>query len=180
MLAVEANVERGGLLFRMNKSLIYQIHIHDPNFFFLTTNPITIPKIKIFRSIRSVGGREFYHMTYIRAIKHIKMNREKEPCGSGPGYNFVRCLKNSIARTVGCRLEWDRVSSDETPLCEYFDQVKKHEILYQKLGNMEQKELVETTGCWSTSSRGCHMIMETPLALASYSPQQRLCFIKRF
>ena len=86
-------------------------------------------------------------MTYIRAIKHIKMNREKEPCGSGLGYNFVRCLKNSIARTVGCRLEWDRVSSDQTPLCEYFGQVKKHEILYQKLGNMEQKELVEATGC---------------------------------
>ena len=73
-------------------------------------------------------------MTYIRAIKHLKMNSKKEPCGSGSGYNFVRCLKNSITRTVGCRLEWDRVSSDETPL-------------YQKLGNMEQKELVEAAGC---------------------------------
>jgi hypothetical protein len=44
-------------------------------------------------------------------------------------------------------LEWDRKSSDERPLCEHFEQVKKHEIFYQKLGNMEQKEVVETTGC---------------------------------
>ena len=140
-------MKSGGLLFTLNKSIIYQIHIHDPNFFMLTTNPITVPKIEIRRGIRSRGNREFYEMLYIRATRHVKMNRADAPCGDSAGYSFVRCLKNSISQKAGCRLEGDRVSSDDTTRCKDFDQLLTHEAFYHTLFNMEQREVVETTGC---------------------------------
>ena len=39
---------RNSMIIAFNKTLPYRIFLHDPSFFFMTTNPITIPKIDRF------------------------------------------------------------------------------------------------------------------------------------
>ena len=146
-LWLEANIENGALFFKLNNSLDYIIHIHDPSFFLLTTNPLTIPKLKISLDPRNYGGSRFYYMNYIRLTKHVKMNQETSPCRAGSEYSFLKCLKTSVSNKVGCRQDWDRLTNKEIPKCKTADQLVANEAIFYRFGQMEQRELVETTKC---------------------------------
>ena len=146
-LFLEANMDKGALIFGLNQSLGYTIYIHDPHFFLLSSNPITIPEFKVQRNPDQYGGRKFYSMNYIRVTKYIKMNRKDAPCMPGSEYNFMKCLKTSVSNKVGCRQEWDVLTDKEIQKCKFADQLLAHEALYHNLAHMEQRDLVETTGC---------------------------------
>ena len=104
----------------------------------LTINPTAIPLIKIELAIRKQGNREIFGLTYIKAIKHEKKNRESAPCGHELGYSFVVCMKNTISNRVGCRPEWDLKSKGTVPTCDSLEQLLKHEYLYKVLATLEQ------------------------------------------
>ena len=46
-----------------------------------------------------------------------------------------------------CRQDWDRLTDKEIPKCKTADQLVAIEAIFYRFGQMEQRELVETTGC---------------------------------
>ena len=67
----------------LNKSSDYIIWIHDPDFFYLSLNPRSIPKLEIsFSPVMKSQTRQYSNnfstvLQYIEQEKHIKLHREK-------------------------------------------------------------------------------------------------------
>ena len=126
----------------LNKNLRYKIFIHDSDFFLLTMNPIKIPHILF----SEAEPQELF--VYLTATYHKKMDKPKKHCESSESYSFTACIKNSISRRVGCRLEWDMWSSPDIPICNQMKQLLQFEKEYYELDLWEQMKVVEYTGCY--------------------------------
>jgi hypothetical protein len=100
-------VEEDGYSFRIhfNPGQNYSVFIHDPNFYMNTTNPEIIPHI----FLNMDDGQS--QMISLKTTYHHMMNKPQQPCESSESYSFTACIKNSISRIIGCRLEWDSWSS---------------------------------------------------------------------
>ena len=160
--------------FILDKKLEYKVRVHDPNFFLVTANPIAIPQIPM--ELRSSDNPRT-SMNFLKAIKHHKMNTKDNPCEEDKDYSFTLCVKESLTRKVGCRLEWSLVVDNSMPLCENLTQIMKFEYLYFNLTMLQQSSVVATTGC----SLPC-TYMEYTLAGAPYSQGNkfglgRLCWL---
>ena len=71
----------------------------------MTTNPATIPGVTL--DLKPSQGLQFM---YIEVIQHVNMDRPRQPCALQEDYSFTTCVKNSVARKVGCR--YSRILSD--------------------------------------------------------------------
>ena len=89
----------------------YHIVIHDPDFFVLSTTPDTIPRIYV----NMDDSRS--HTVTIKAVYTSKMNKPKYPCISDKSYSLTRCVADSVNDKVGCRLEFDSLSSVDIQNC---------------------------------------------------------------
>ena len=76
----------------------YAVAIHDPHFYLFTTNPATIPGVTL--DLKPSQGIQFM---YIEVIQHVNMDRPQQPCAAQEDYSFTTCVKNSVAKKVGCR-----------------------------------------------------------------------------
>ena len=88
----------------------------------------------------------------MQTIKHIKLNRPEDHCKEDKYYSFTACIKNSLNKKIGCRIQWDEWSDLSWPVCVHRDQFQRFEIEYDKLSRMPRGDLVEYTGC----ERPCH------------------------
>ena len=124
-----------------NESHYYYIWIHDPHFFVQSLNPDAIPQIHLtLNSIEQVW-------VYIRPVYHEMMDKPEKRCESSESYSFTACIKNSISRKIGCRLEWDSWSSRDIPVCTTVEQLKRFENENENLWKLYQPTLVQNTGC---------------------------------
>ena len=89
----------GQWMVEFHKQFDFNLIIHDPNYFMITTNPATIPSIMINFQAEDLGRI----LTYIEAIRHINIDRPDQPCNVQGGYSFTACIKNSLSSMVGCR-----------------------------------------------------------------------------
>ena len=79
----------------------YSVYFHDPNFSLLTMNPEVFPHI----FLRMEDGQsQFLHL---KTTYHTMMDKPKQRCEPSESYSFTACIKNSISKKIGCRLEWD-------------------------------------------------------------------------
>ena len=62
-------------------------------------------------------------------------------------YSFTACVKNSISRMIGCRLEWDSWSSRYIPVCATVEQLLKFETEYEEIDTWELNSIVQYTEC---------------------------------
>ena len=85
-----------------NTSLEYYFMMHDPDFFVSTSNPKTIPRILL-----SLDENFGWKLIYIDVTQHIKLNRKSHPCEETQGYSLRKCVKKSIATSIGCQTPWD-------------------------------------------------------------------------
>ena len=109
------------------KSQNYSIFIHDSNYFMFTHNPDTVPRIRL------TMDPSMDQLVYIKPIYHQMINKPEHRCESSESYSFTACIKNSISRMVGCRLEWDSWSSRDIPLCTRVEQLLKFETEYEEM-----------------------------------------------
>ena len=75
------------------------------------------------------------------------MDKPEQRCESSKSYSFTACIKNSISRMVGCRLEWDGWSSRTIPVCKGIQQLLQFEQKYEEIDTWTQDSIVELTGC---------------------------------
>ena len=58
------------------------------------------------------------------ASRNINLDKASAPCVGDPDYSYTQCVKNYVASTVGCHLDWvDPASVDEHGPCATWDQV---------------------------------------------------------
>ena len=119
----------------------YSLFIHDPNFYVLTLNPETIPRILLTMEDRNS------QMIYLKTTYHQMMDKPEQPCEPSESYSFTACIKNSISKKIGCRLEWDSWSSSDIQLCTTVEQLKSFDKEYSNHWNLQRQSVIENTGC---------------------------------
>ena len=132
--------------FILNSNISHRIFIHDPQYFMLMVNPSTFPRIE-----RSIARPEINHMSlmqFITVTKHIKKKRSNHLCNDDSDYDFLVCVKQHIADTIGCKPEWENISKD-VPNCTTLDQLNEHDATYINLSIINTREVFEKTKCLS-------------------------------
>ena len=95
--------------------------------------------IELFRTIRA------HHVspTELRLTSIISLYLQTDP-----QYNFFACIKASLAREVGCRPFWDKLSPADIPACTTMEELNKHQLKDQEIWmRHEQKIILNMTGC---------------------------------
>ena len=130
-----SRLETNTLWFNLNSELSYDVIIHDPTFYIVTLSPSAIPQIRIKK--KPLKEARNFDMVYITVTKHIKLNRPEFPCNDSENYNFKRCVKESVSRKIGCRMEWDADSDRSWPVCTSMDQLRSAGLnKYLELSNI--------------------------------------------
>ena len=84
----------------------YYLFLHDPDFFFPTINPMTLPLNLIMVNPQELGNKSYLTLT-IEVIQKQNLNRAEVPCNHSPDYKFTACIKQSLAKMVNCTLPWN-------------------------------------------------------------------------
>ena len=114
--------EKDILWFELDSNLIYDITIHDPNYYIATVRPAIVPGVQI-RKQRTLESKQF-DVVFVSATKHININQPEKPCNVSPSHSFRRCVKESVSRKIGCRMVWDLDSDPSWPLCNQIEQLR--------------------------------------------------------
>ena len=77
--------------------------------------------------------------------------------------SFTACIKSSLSKRIGCRLEWDAWSSKDIPECSTVDQHLKFEMEYHRIVGMDQWNVVNNTGCLTPCSYTEYKLAGEPL-----------------
>ena len=120
--SVGSRLETNILWFNLNPKLSYDVVIHDPKFYIYSLTPSAVPQIKIKK--KPLKEARNFDLIYITMTKHIKINRSEFPCNDSEDYNFKRCVKESVAEKIGCRMDWDLDSDQSWPVCTSTDQLR--------------------------------------------------------
>ena len=78
--------------FRMSDTL--SVILHDPDYFMINRNPLTIPNLK-----RPAGFSPPYHYLLYVQVTEVKMlNLPQSPCEESTTYSFTKCIKNFVTK----------------------------------------------------------------------------------
>ena len=106
----------------------------------------------------------YYESYSITITEHQLLNRPEQPCEEEEDYDFLQCVKTSQARRVGCRPPWDSWSPPTLPLCQTMEELQHHERLDWADVNLEQKMIVNNTGCQLPCHYREYQVAEEPQA----------------
>jgi hypothetical protein len=141
----------------LNSSLEYYVMLMDPDFFLMTSNPRTIPRIML-----SVKPHSEYKFVYLDMVEHVKLNTEDNPCKESPDYSFTNCIKKSCNEKIGCQTKWDKSLDSDLPMCTK-KQLIKYTDEYENYQDLEQMQLVNYTNCPLPCSYKEYKLVEAPL-----------------
>ena len=66
--------------------------LHDPDFFFSSTNPATVPKyVK-----QGNNNSAFYYQIYIEVTEVLLLNLPNHPCEESLTYSYNKCVRNHV------------------------------------------------------------------------------------
>ena len=100
------------LIILLDKNFEYDIFVHNKNYFILKDEITgTLPATYIKLVPDSSNNYKFFYL--ITSTEHKEKNVPEDPCVEDENYNFAVCVKESLARKVGCRPSWD-IWSDQT------------------------------------------------------------------
>jgi hypothetical protein len=113
----------GALLIKLDNETNYKVFIHDPDSFFLSMNPWNPFNI---RNLLSLETKKILLYNMI-VVEHHKLDRASKPCNQDP--TFTSCIKEYFSKAVGCRLPWDRWSSQGRRLCRTTQEFRSWRLL---------------------------------------------------
>ena len=142
-VAVGSHLDTHLIMLGLNSSLTYDIFIHDTRYYLTTLSPAAFPHIRLKR--KSSNKTRNFDLLYLTQTRHFKLNREDHQCEDDEDYNFRDCVKNSVIRSAGCRMQWD-YKSDER-LCSSNEEIRKYEEEFLFLSQVEEREVLERTQC---------------------------------
>jgi hypothetical protein len=75
----------------LNKTLLYNIYIHDPDYFLVNYNPVGLPSLYL--TINPTKSFNFYETMVM--TEHHEMNLPSDPCVEDTSYNFQASIHPS-------------------------------------------------------------------------------------
>ena len=75
---------------------IYQILVHDPEFFIFTDNPTAIPQMNKYFDAQNTNSH--YYRLVLTEMHELDI--PSDPCNPNYDYNFSECVKNSVSMQV--------------------------------------------------------------------------------
>ena len=122
---VSSSLEENILWFAFDNELTYDVFIHDPKYYLATLNPAAFPHIRFKRrATEPVNQTRNFDLMYVRETKHVKLNRADYPCQESKDYDFRQCVKRSVYKKVGCKMDWDQQGYEEFPFCSEIQDLK--------------------------------------------------------
>ena len=76
---------------------IYQILVHDPEFFIFTDNPTAIPQMNKYFDAQNTYSH--YYRLVLTEMHELDIH-QSDPCNPNYDYNFSECVKNSVSMQV--------------------------------------------------------------------------------
>ena len=128
-------------MFLLDPKLNYKIFIHDPKYYHLLQKSL-FPRIWLDHNGKNMEAGTFNYLE-ISVVEHHLLNRPEQPCEEEEDYDFLKCVKTSQARMVGCRPPWDSWSPPTLPLCQTMQQLDQ----YEKIEDTFYQKILTTTGC---------------------------------
>ena len=87
------------------------VTLHDPWYYFPSTNPLTIPKIDLYvltltysKWYNWLTSREIdkllfgFKMIYLEVTKVTRLNTHDNPCNDSTDYNFSSCIESYLSK----------------------------------------------------------------------------------
>ena len=136
----------GGRFF-LDPKIAYKVFIHDPQFYHVLPNTLAFPRILLnYKADQKPGYFNYY---YITVTQHHLLNRPEQPCEEEEkeDYDFLKCVKTSQAKSVGCRPPWDIWSPESIPLCQTVEELQEYELLDKEAVHFHQAMIVNRSGC---------------------------------
>ena len=92
----------------LDKTKKYRIWLHDPNFFYMSMNPSSFPRIQTLLLNLKNWKTGSSKNQYILAEEHLLLDREKAPCTDYTiiGSSFSQCIVDFVRNETGCRVMW--------------------------------------------------------------------------
>ena len=135
----------GAVIF-LNRSNAYNIFIHDPEFFIISYNTWSVPKIT--RGLKLPLDREsLFDYQNIVVMKHKKIDRKNAPCENDEAYSFTKCVEESILKMAECNLQSYGKKPSTLRDCTTVDQIKRYLWIYLKLINDDLATIRKVTQC---------------------------------
>ena len=105
------------------------IALYDSNFFYVTENPVTVPKI-----IKQ--GTPSFNTFYLEVTEITKMNTVSHPCESSLTYSFTKCIRQFFVKVqFSCNLV---PNSTGVRMCRFSFKINLVYWLQASLGNFGQ------------------------------------------
>ena len=84
-----------------------------------------------------------------KVVQKINLDKESDHCMEDTGYSYTKCMKDYVATTSGCHLDWveTKNSGIHNHPCVTRDQVLRYQITLTKINKLSWMELVKVTGC---------------------------------
>ena len=85
-----------------------------------------------------------------KVVQKINLDKESDHCVEDTGYSYTKCMKEYVATTSGCHLDWvePKYLGIHFP-CVTRDQVLGYQNTLTKISKLSWMELVEVTSCHS-------------------------------
>ena len=86
-------------------------------------------------------------------VKKTNLDKQSVPCVKDPNYSFTHCMKQYVATTAGCHLDWDDkgggLTGDDHALgtCMSPDQVQQYSSVLSSISKLSWTQLVNISGC---------------------------------
>ena len=131
------------------KNFTYFIFVHDIDFYIIGTNRLgATPAFWTFN-----GKTMQNHYQEIVLVKHKRLNLDHQPCEEDESYRMLDCVKKSFAEQVGCRLPWDKPTTQVGGvLCTTRDQFKQFDTFFKTSTTDEIDQVKKLTGCQTPCS----------------------------
>ena len=150
--------------------LTRRIFFHDPDYFLLSVNPLSLP-INLQTLKSSLTGRVYYSLAL---TEHVELNTPQDPCIDDPSYSFHACVKESLAKNASCRLPWDQHSSGSRPVCSTLQEFEPFAKGYEFLKDTSMRGILEMTGCHKPCHFKEYVVVNGPLDSAYQDPAYHL------
>ena len=133
----------------LSKAFDYRLLLHDPQFYFLTTNPKAFPGTDLLLPKQEKNSTDIVFVQNIEIIKHKLLKHETNTCDENPLYDFSACLRNAVNKAVGCNLPWQSNRPGVTKMrnCTKLEEYNKNAALHDELAYLEQKDVLSKTNC---------------------------------
>ena len=95
-LKIGPNDEKDQMYILLYPKYVYQILIHDPDFFIYNEVATSIPMTRKYFDTRN--GKSYFYNFDLAEVNEL--NHPGDPCNPSPHYNFQNCIKESVTSQV--------------------------------------------------------------------------------